>query len=142
MKLLMTILTIFLTLPTVAQNLNTHLWENRLVLLLDTSANRELLNRQLALLKQNEMGLSERKIVVYQFQHREYKKGLSETKEWKTQKKLPAVFDEVSAKKTFTFLLMGLDGGVKMKSHDIIELKELFTLIDGMPMRRAEMKKN
>lgn len=141
MKILITILSILISLPIAAQNLSSHLWEARLILLLDTSLDKKLLNQQLALLKQNEEGLSERKIVVYQFQQKEYKKGLSEMKEWKIQKKLPAVFDEVSAKKTFTFLLIGLDGGIKMKRNEIIELKEIFTLIDGMPMRRAEMKK-
>ena len=38
-------------------------------------------------------------------------------------------------------VLIGKDGGIKARySEDVFDLKRLFTLIDSMPMRRAEMK--
>ena len=38
-------------------------------------------------------------------------------------------------------LLIGKDGGVKVQQHYIFEASELFRIIDAMPMRREEMKR-
>ena len=41
---------------------------------------------------------------------------------------------------TFTVLLIGKDGGVKLRREGQLELDEIFSLIDTMPMRRREMR--
>ena len=43
---------------------------------------------------------------------------------------------------TTTVLLIGKDGGIKARYNNMPDLKEIFSLIDRMPMRRSEMKKN
>ena len=40
----------------------------------------------------------------------------------------------------FAVLLIGKDGGVKARYAEVPALGELFALIDGMPMRRSEMR--
>jgi hypothetical protein len=40
----------------------------------------------------------------------------------------------------FTVLLIGKDGGVKLRREGGVELNEIFSLIDTMPMRQREMK--
>ena len=40
----------------------------------------------------------------------------------------------------FTVLLIGKDGGVKLRREGGVELAEIFALIDTMPMRQREMK--
>lgn len=40
----------------------------------------------------------------------------------------------------FAAVLIGKDGGVKARYAKAPELKEVFVLIDGMPMRRSEMR--
>ena len=40
----------------------------------------------------------------------------------------------------FSLILVGKDGGTKMKRHDQADLKEVFELIDSMPMRKNEMR--
>ncbi|NNC63365.1 MAG: DUF4174 domain-containing protein, partial [Gammaproteobacteria bacterium] len=40
----------------------------------------------------------------------------------------------------FAVLLIGKDGGVKARHESVPALSELFTLVDGMPMRRSEMR--
>jgi hypothetical protein len=40
----------------------------------------------------------------------------------------------------FEIILIGKDGGVKLRSKTPISLEELFSLIDAMPMRRQEMR--
>lgn len=39
----------------------------------------------------------------------------------------------------FTVLLIGKDGGEKLRATDVPELQWIYDLIDGMPMRRSEM---
>ena len=38
-------------------------------------------------------------------------------------------------------ILVGKDGGVKFRQDRIVELKEIFRVIDAIPMRQQEMKK-
>lgn len=38
----------------------------------------------------------------------------------------------------FYVLLIGKDGGVKLRSNELVTIEDLFTLIDGMPMRQKE----
>ena len=42
----------------------------------------------------------------------------------------------------FTVLLFGKDGDVKYRTDAIPDLREIFALIDGMPMRQQEMYQN
>ncbi|MDH3556778.1 MAG: DUF4174 domain-containing protein [Deltaproteobacteria bacterium] len=41
---------------------------------------------------------------------------------------------------TFTVLLIGKDGGVKLRREGRAKLDEIFSLIDTMPMRQREMR--
>jgi hypothetical protein len=43
---------------------------------------------------------------------------------------------------TFTIVLIGKDGGMKLKKKEFVEPQLIFDLIDTMPMRQAEMKKS
>ena len=40
----------------------------------------------------------------------------------------------------FTCILVGKDGGTKLRRHAPLKLEEVFDLIDAMPMRREEMR--
>jgi len=40
----------------------------------------------------------------------------------------------------FTCILVGKDGGTKLRRHAPVKLEEVFDLIDAMPMRREEMR--
>ncbi len=40
----------------------------------------------------------------------------------------------------FAVLLIGKDGGVKARYDSVPELSDIFALVDGMPMRRAELR--
>jgi len=45
-------------------------------------------------------------------------------------------------KNQFTIILIGLDGGEKLRQTKPLDTTTLFAIIDGMPMRRQELKKN
>lgn len=58
--------------------------------------------------------------------------------------KRPEEFDEMSKQVTvsslgFQLLLLGKDGGVKLRSSNV-SLEDIFSLIDTMPMIRKEMR--
>lgn len=40
----------------------------------------------------------------------------------------------------FEILLIGLDGGVKLRQDKVIDAETLFARIDAMPMRRQELE--
>ena len=42
----------------------------------------------------------------------------------------------------FMIVLIGKDGGEKIRQQSPVDLKEIFAIIDAMPMRQLEMKKN
>ena len=42
--------------------------------------------------------------------------------------------------KAFALILLGKDGGIKLKRNDRVKLDEIFALIDSMPMRKDEMR--
>ncbi|WP_419906744.1 DUF4174 domain-containing protein [Hoeflea sp.] len=42
----------------------------------------------------------------------------------------------------FAVVLLGKDTGVKLRSPDPVQAKDVFSLIDGMPMRRREMMRD
>ena len=46
----------------------------------------------------------------------------------------------VGAKTAFEVLLVGKDGGVKLRRSGPVDCREISALIDAMPMRREEMK--
>ena len=41
----------------------------------------------------------------------------------------------------FTFILIGKDGGIRLRSKKVIPKEQLFAVIDTMPMRQDEMKR-
>lgn len=42
----------------------------------------------------------------------------------------------------FAAVLIGKDGGEKYRTHEIPDLAQIFSFIDGMPMRRAEISRD
>lgn len=47
---------------------------------------------------------------------------------------------DVPVNEAMTIVLIGRDGGEKYRSNTLTTPLHFFTLIDGMPMRRAEMR--
>jgi Domain of unknown function (DUF4174) len=45
------------------------------------------------------------------------------------------------SKSSFTVLLIGKDGSVKLRSKEIVSAERIYALVDAMPMRKDEMRK-
>ena len=48
---------------------------------------------------------------------------------------------KISNDKKFEVILVGLDGGIKLRQDQPVTTDELFSLIDSMPMRQREMRR-
>lgn len=100
-------------------------WKERPLVILGTEAYKGLSNQQVKLLTPFAADLKERKVPVVLAD--------SETEaQVRKEHKLPAGFQ---------VLLIGKDGGVKLKSSFPIKPTKILTLVDTMPMRIEEMEK-
>lgn len=118
--------------PTLRQWLAERQWKNRIVLLYAPSANSPELRQQRQLLSADRPGLDERDLLIREVTA----DNLSAT----DQAYLARTLDVPGA--GFQALLIGKDGGVKLRQSAPFTLKQLFTTIDGMYMRQQEMKKS
>ena len=83
-------------------------------------------NQQMAILDADKKGLLERDIVVYAYKTTDEK---SVADKWK-----------IKPGEAFVFLLIGKDGGEKIRTDTLVSLAQLYKTIDAMPMRRTEMQ--
>jgi hypothetical protein len=98
----------------------------RQVLILYNQQGLSIKNKQLAELNKDQQGLSERDITIHIIETSNEK---AEAKKWR-----------VDDTKAFTFILIGKDGGEKLRSDTVVPYRKLFATIDAMPMRRTEMQ--
>lgn len=114
-------------------------WKNRLVLI-HGSGNHPHTRDQLEQLLQQKEGLADRDLVVIlldsQSEEVQIKFGADQ---------IPLDYKAIVSKRKidphyFQVLLIGKDGGTKLKKGKTVPLETIFSLIDRMPMRQAEMK--
>ncbi len=106
------------------QNLDKYLWKNRLVILFDSEIVGSKRKEQQNLLKLFAEELIERDVIVL------IADGKKKSR-WLKKYNLKSDFDGL--------ILVGKDGSIKFQGQYIIEPPILFSLIDSMPMRRAEI---
>ena len=121
----------------ISQDLDSHRWQDRVLLLFTNDIENPEYIRQIDSLKQQSEELVRRKLVVYSLSENRYAKGMppgrwseGDTREFRTKNNQTG----------FRVILIGLDGGVKMDENTFVPLQALWTLIDGMPIRRAEIR--
>lgn len=117
-----------------AQNLESHRWEHRLIIISTSDLGDTEYLKQIRALRNEQTGLKERKLIVYTMLKNHFASGLYPS-DWKSRNKM---HDQSKSVPDFRLELIGLDGGVKLRRDQLVTVRELWTLIDGMPMRRAE----
>lgn len=121
-----------------AQEITKHRWNDRVIILLGNQSTEALVEKQLMELLKTPDDLTERKLKVYVSVAKRYENLDIDVIELN-----PDLVQKYNPKnKDFKFILIGLDGGVKMGRSAFVPTKELFGLIDGMPMRRNEIRNN
>lgn len=143
MKFYLLIITLLIGSTMNSQDLKSHQWNNRVILVLSNDQDSADFKKQIADLKNSSTDCAERKLILYQITPSEVRLDFfdeQDSKKWNTAAGLYTEF--MSEKDTFKFILIGLDGGVKEERSHIIATEELFSIIDAMSMRKAEMKKS
>jgi hypothetical protein len=121
-----------------AQDIIDHQWKERVLIVMTANKDSELLQQQIAIFTQNETGLTERKLLVYLATPHEYTLYNPKKINWKSGSVL---YDNYQSRDTeMELVLIGLDGGIKHRTYSITPALEIFTVIDGMPMRRLELQ--
>ncbi len=121
------------------QEIGKNQWKNRVLILLTKDAENTEYGNQLTEFNGELINFNERKLVVYHVTPASYKVGLNTTTKpissilYKKYKK---------TKSDFEVILIGLDGGLKLRQDSILTKQKLYKLIDSMPMRKNELKNN
>ena len=118
-----------------AQNLSQHLWKNRVILIV--SEDNTAFERQILAFKANEKGMNERSLIVYHLKSYEYEQVMPKGN---VQKSTNLFEKYKQANVSFELILIGLDGGIKLRQRDFLSCEKLFAIIDSMPMRSSELK--
>ena len=119
-----------------ANPLASYRWQNRVVVLLAPSEDRKLA-QQHQILSVARDGLLDRDLVVVSITDGVVKVDGIESKNWDVDR-LQQTLDV--SQQGFSIVLIGKDGGVKLRSDEPVAAETLFALIDSMPMRKREMR--
>ncbi len=125
----------FFSISSFSQDIKKHQWENRILLVFTDDKKSDNFKHQIKILSENKKELAERKLVIYQFTENYFTTDFSEV--WFSSNSMFKKY--VNTNDSFKVLLLGLDGGIKLEQDKILSLEKLFTIIDGMPMRRSEL---
>lgn len=141
MKHLVTFIILFFFYTMNGQNLESHQWKQRVLLVLGKTDKSEVFKKQLRYFETNEIALEERKLVTYQVLPTHYlftsKKIQSN---WIKSSELYSEF--MTSKDDFKVILIGLDGTTKLSQKTPVSINTLNKIIDKMPMRQSEIREN
>jgi hypothetical protein len=113
-------------------------WKNRVLIVFAPDTGNPFFRRQISEITSHQAGVAERDMVVIQVigDHRAEVNGKSDS-----IFKVAAIRDGYGVnKKQFRTILVGKDGGEKLRSSEFIPMAEIFSTIDAMPMRQSEMR--
>jgi len=120
-------------------NLEDYRWNNRLVLVFANSQDSESYLQQIEELYLDKVGLHERDVIVFSM----FRNGISSFEgksiSQESSEKITATYNPDQS--DFRFILIGKDGGEKLRQDEIVSSQKLFDRIDSMPMRRQEMRR-
>ena len=121
-----------------AQNLKKHQWIYRLILIISSDLKSEIYTSQIKEFKTSAKAFNERKLLTYYVLPKSYRHGNSSDNKWLDGSELYTTYNPSNS--NFKVILIGLDGRPKVEQSELLTSKELFSIIDGMPMRRSEIK--
>ena len=115
-----------------SQELTEFMWKKRILLVLDAKNDLDTRNLQLNKFNGLHAEMRERDLVLFVYNGKEVldRDGM-----------ITYINpDNIAYGELQGIILIGKDGGVKLRKKYTVEANEVFDLIDQMPMRRAEMK--
>lgn len=131
----------FLCTKSFGQNLKSHQWKNRILIIKAPNIKSEKYVSQMKQFTNANDELKERKIVIYKIIGNEYE-SITFDNEKKTSGIVlkPVIENTLNKKEKFEIVLIGLDGQKKLQKNDVLAEQDLYAIIDSMPMRKQEIK--
>ena len=120
-------------------DLTKYRWENRVLLLFTPDAENKEYTKQKTNISTNAKGLPERDMVLIDIEGEAILRINGEVQAGEHGRQLRQQFSV--APDAFTILLLGKDGTEKYRSTNAVPMETIYTLIDQMPMRQQEMRK-
>lgn len=113
-------------------------WKKRLLLIFSPERADPLFNSLANEIASRRVDVEDRDLVIFEI----LESGVSKMNSSELEPQKAASFRErfEIPQNTFTVILLGKDGGIKLKRNDKVRLEEMFRLIDSMPMRQDEMR--
>lgn len=118
-------------------NLKSFTWKKRVLLIISDDAMNEKCRGQIKELFNNEEGIKERKLLIIEVHKKRYR-VIDDNKKWYLSHSLYEKYANIND--SFQIILIGLDGGIKMREFNIMEAEDIFREIDSMPMRKSELR--
>ena len=126
MKYLIILIIFLLSIEIMGKQISDLNWEKRIVIISYNNQSDELLTKTIKYISDNKCGIDDRNLEVIFFEKYKNKDFLT-----------PNFINE-----KYGIWLLGYDGEIKDYSKDNKIFLRLFNLIDSMPMRKAEIKKD
>lgn len=118
------------------QDLDTYQWKNRVLLLKDTDLNSDWLSAQLKRLQLNQKELDDRDLLLFLLNDN----SVYDANQSLTELQSVVIIKKYNLSDFKGLVLIGKDGGIKLKEKFIVNPSTIFELIDEMPMRISELK--
>ncbi len=140
-KLLLAIIGCIISLNLNGQHLEKHLWENRVLIVKTKDKRLKKYHDQLEAFSHSIESLKDRKLVLYEIIESNYKATDFKNSNQQLSGEVSVHLAEeiLNQKHIFEIILIGLDGGIKLRRTTLLTKEELFNKIDSMPMRQAEL---
>ena len=124
-----------------AQNLEKHTWKNRILVVKTSDSSSEIYQQQINEFENAADELNIRKFVLYKITGDAYELIDFTNRELNTSGKINgnSIGETLNDKENFEVILIGLDGGIKLRQTDVLTKEALFSIVDAMPMRRNEL---
>lgn len=122
----------------VNQFMERYLWEDRVLVLFSPSLEEPAYREQIQDLENAAEALAERDVLIIHIIRESQVKVDGESK---PQLGTPAFYEHFNVSPpNFAVLLIGKDGGVKLRQNKPLTIEKLTATIDAMPMRQQEMQ--
>lgn len=124
------------------QDLNDFKWKNRILIVKTLKSDSEKFDDQLNELKNSNEEFNERKLVLFTMKKDDFSLIDFTTGESGYSGKVSESISKniLNQSSGFEIILIGLDGGIKLRQGEILLKEDLFRIIDAMPMRKNEMR--
>jgi hypothetical protein len=133
----MIVLFLILNLLVLDNPLQEYQWENRILVVFSEKDGKSILEDQQQLFAAHQAGMDDRDLIVFTITGSSGKGPGGNLQD----SEIVYLKEKYEPAKPYSIILIGKDGGEKLRSDDVLSIKKLFNTIDAMPMRQSEMKK-